>query len=179
MLTVEETALLIVDVQGKLAHLMDENERLFTKLQKLIEGARVLGVPILVTEQNPEGIGRTIPEIAHLLSDVQPISKLSFSCCGSERFLRALKALNRNQVVMAGIETHVCVYQTARDLLQMGYEVEVVADAVSSRTAENREIGLQRIKDAGGRWTSTEMALLELLKTAEGPKFKEILKIIK
>ncbi len=145
----------------------------------MIRGVQVLGIPIIATEQYPQGLGPTIPAIAQLFSKVQPIPKLSFSCCGDERFMKELKALNRTQVLIAGIESHVCVYQTAIDLLDSGYEVQVVADGVSSRTAENREIGLQRMSRAGARLTSTEMALFELLKIAKGDKFKEISQIVK
>lgn len=179
MLTLENTALIVVDVQDKLARVMYEKEMLFENLQKLIKGVQILGIPIILTEQNPGGLGPTIPEVAHLLSDLQPIPKLSFSCCGDGRFLRELEALNRQQVLIAGIEAHVCVYQTAVDLLRLGYEVQVVADAVSSRTAENREIGLERVRSEGASLTSTETALFELLKVAEGAKFKEILNIVK
>ena len=179
MLKSQDSVLIIVDVQGKLAHRMHRKEVLFEQLQKLIQGAQVLSVPILWVEQNPEGLGPTIPEIADLLSDVEPIPKLSFSCRGCDGFMQALRFLNRGQILIAGIETHVCVYQTAMDLLSSGYEVQIVADAVSSRTEENRKIGLNRIKDAGGALTSTEMALFEMLKVAEGAQFKEILNIVK
>ncbi len=179
MFILENTALIVIDVQGKLARMMYEKEMLFENLQKLIKGVQILGLPIIVTEQNPRGLGPTIPEVAHLLSDLQPIPKLSFSCCGDERFLQELEALNRKQVLVAGMEAHVCVYQTAVDLLRLGYEVQIVADAVSSRTAENRGIGLERMRSGGAGLTSTEMALFELLKVAEGAKFREIRKIVK
>ncbi len=179
MLTLEKTVLVIVDVQGKLAHLMYEKKRLFENLQKVIKGIQVLEVPLLWVEQNPEGLGPTIPEVASLLSDIQPISKLSFSCCRNDRFMQALKASNRSQVLIAGIETHICIYQTAVDLMDLEYDVQVVTDAVSSRTAEDREIGLQKMRDANISLTSTETALFELLKVAGGTRFKEILKIVK
>ena len=179
MLKMENVALLIVDIQGNLAHSMHGKELLFKNVQKLIKGIQVLGIPILWVEQNPQGLGPTIPEIADILSNIQPISKMSFSSCGNERFVQALKALNRKQVLIAGIEAHVCVYQTAADLVDLGYEVQVVADAVSSRTIENKEIGLQKMRDSGVSLTSVETALFELLKKAEGEQFKEILKIVK
>jgi len=138
-----------------------------------------LGIPILWTEQNPEGLGPTIPEVANLLSGIKSVSKLSFSCCGNERFMEALRALNRNQVLLAGIEAHVCIYQTAVDLVNLGYEVQVVVDAVSSRTKENKLIGLERIREVGVSLTSTESVLFELLKVAKGSKFREILKVVK
>jgi nicotinamidase-related amidase len=179
MLKTENVLLLLVDIQGKLAHLMHEKERLFNHLQQLIKGIQVLGVPILWVEQNPDGLGPTIPEIADLLTDVTPIGKMSFSSCRNDRFLQALKNLNRQQVLIAGIETHICVYQTAADLVDMGYEVQVVADAVSSRSAENKAIGLRKMKDAGASRTSVETALFEMLKVAEGDAFKAILRIVK
>ena len=107
------------------------------------------------------------------------IGKMSFSCCGNEEYMQKLDELKRNQVLVAGIETHICVYQTAIDLIDEEYEVQVVADAVSSRTPENKELGLKRMYDAGAQITSVEMALFEMLGKAEGPQFKEILKIVK
>jgi nicotinamidase-related amidase len=104
---------------------------------------------------------------------------MSFSCCQNDRFASALKALNRKQVLIAGIEAHICVYQTAVDLVGLGYEVQVVADAVSSRQIENKEIGLQKMKAFGISLTSVETALFELLKVAEGEQFKKIIKIVK
>ncbi len=179
MLTIQDASLLIVDVQGKLARLMHAKEALFENLQKLIKGVQVLNVPILCVEQNPAGLGPTIPEIADLLSDVTPISKMSFNSCRNAQFVAALEALNRRQVLIAGIETHICVYQTAASLLDMGYEVQVVADAVSSRNPSNQTIGLERMRDAGATLTSVETALFELLEVAEGDAFKAILDIVK
>lgn len=179
MLKMEDTILLLVDIQGKLAHLMHEKELLFNNLQKLIKGIQVLGLPILWVEQNPVGLGPTIPEVADLLPTVKPISKMNFSSCRNDRFLQALKNLNRQQVLIAGIETHICVYQTTADLVDLGVEAHVVADAVSSRSAENKAIGLQKMRDSGARVTSVETALFELLKVAEGEPFKEILRIVK
>lgn len=179
MLEIENVVLLIVDIQGKLAHLMDKKELLFKNVQNLIKGSRTLGIPILWVEQNPQGLGATIPEIADMLSDIQPISKMSFSSCRNDRFLKTLSDLDRKQVLISGIETHICVYQTAADLVDMGYEVQAVADAVSSRSLENKEIGLQRMKDSGVSLTSVETALFELLKVAEGEQFRQIIRIIK
>jgi len=179
MLKLDNTVLSVIDVQGELAHAMYNKEMLFENLQKLIKGSKILGIPVLWTEQNPEGLGTTIPEVANLLSGIKSVSKLSFSCCGNERFMEALRALNRNQVLLAGIEAHVCIYQTAVDLVNLGYEVQVVVDAVSSRTKENKLIGLERIREVGVSLTSTETVLFELLKVAEGPKFEGILNIVK
>ena len=179
MLAVDKCALVVIDIQGKLAQLMHQKEALFENAQKLIKGAQILEIPIIVTEQYPKGLGPTIPEIAALFPNFRPLPKVAFSCCGDEGFQRELKAVNRRQIMICGIETHVCVYQTTVDLLASGYGVEVVADVVSSRTAENRGIGLQRMRDEGARITSVEMALFDLMRVAEGPKFREVSKIVK
>ena len=179
MLKMENTVLLLIDIQGKLAQLMHAKDLLFTNLQKLVKGIQVLGLPILWVEQNPDGLGPTIPEIASLLAPNKPVSKMSFSSCRNEQFLRALKKQNRKQVLVAGIEAHICVYQTAADLVAMGYEVQVVTDAVSSRIVENKQIGLQKMRTAGAVMTSVETALFELLRVAEGERFKEIVRIVK
>ena len=179
MLKIDNTALLIVDLQGNLAHLMHGKELLFKNVQKLIKGIQILGIPILWVEQNPQGLGSTIPEIANILKNIQPISKMSFSSCRNDCFLQALNALDRKQVLIAGIETHICVYQTSAELVDIGYDVQVVTDAVSSRNMTNKEIGLQRMRDSGVGLTSVETALFELLKVAEGEQFREILKIVK
>ena len=179
MITSADTALVLVDVQAKLAPAMHGKEALLENLKRLVQGVRILGVPIVWTEQNPAGLGPTLPEIADLLPDQKPVSKFSFSCCGSEQFRNKLNALSRKNMLIAGIEAHVCVYQTAADLLNMQYAVQVVADAVASRTPENRLIGLEKSKAAGACLTSTETVLFELLKDAKSEKFKEIIKIVK
>ena len=179
MLNRGNTVLLIVDIQGNLAQAMHEKERLFENVRKLVRGIQVLEIPILWMEQNPQGLGPTIPEVAELLAGLKPLSKTSFSCCLDDRFMQALDALNRKQVLITGIEAHICVYQTAVDLVARGFEPQVVADAVSSRTRENMEIGLERIRASGAGVTSVETALFELLKVAEGKRFREILRIVK
>jgi len=170
--------LVVVDVQVKLARLMHESEALLDNLSRLVRGATVLGVPVVATEQNPAGLGPTVEEVAPLLP-AGPIPKMAFSCCGEPAFTEALEATGRRQALLAGIETHVCVYQTARDLLARGYGVHVVADAVSSRSARNREVGLEKMRAAGAEVTSVETALFEMLEVAEGPAFKQILEIVK
>lgn len=179
ILTVENTALVIIDVQEKLWRVIFEKEKLRDDLQRLIRGVQVLGIPIIMTEQYPQGLGPTVPEVINLLSSTKPIAKLSFSCWGDENFRKELTALKRKQLLITGIESHVCVYQTAVDLLKAGYEVQAVTECISSRTVENRELGLRRIEGAGGRLTGVEMALFELLKVAEGEKFKAISRIVK
>jgi nicotinamidase-related amidase len=152
---------------------------LLKNIQILIKAAKVLDIPIIWCQQVPDSLGATIPEIAELLSDTEPINKASFSCCGDERFIGRLNSLDRQQVLLCGIETHVCIYQTVVDLRSRGYEVSVAADAVSSRTLENKQIGLERLRAEGAHISSTEMVLFELLKTAEHPQFKQIAKLVK
>jgi len=179
MLVRENTVLVVIDVQEKLAAAMYEREAMIQGNVKMVTGAGILGIPVVWTEQNPRGLGPTVPPVKELLQCSEPITKLSFSCCGEEPFMKAFQALGRKQVLITGIECHVCVYQTVADLVSMGYEVQVVADAVSSRTPENKAIGLERCKQAGGSITSAETALFELLKKAEGDAFKQMLKVVK
>jgi len=179
MLKVDNTVLVIVDVQTKLAALMHNREEMIANQQRMIRGAQILEIPILWNEQYPEGLGPTIPELQELLKEQQPLAKRSFSCCGNPAFVEQLKATGRTQVLMFGIESHVCVYQTTADLLTDGFEVHVVTDAISSRTAANREIGFERMLEMGAKLTSTETCLFELLQVAQGPQFKEISKLVK
>ncbi len=178
-LTSEQAVFVLIDVQAKLAARMHEREALVDNLRRLLAGVRRLGLPVLWLEQYPEGLGPTVPELAAGLADLRPLRKLSFSAWGCPAFREALAATGRRQVLLAGIEAHVCVYQTARDLLAAGYGVEVVGDAVSSRTAANRELGLARMGEIGARLTSVEMALFEMLGSAEAPAFKDIARLVK
>ena len=173
MLECKNTVLVIIDIQGKLAQIAYQSESLFENTKKLIKGIKVLEIPVIWTEQLPDKLGSTTPEIADVLTDNEPVVKNTFSCCGEPKFIEKLKELGRKQILLCGIESHVCVYQTACDLLNKGYEVHVVTDAVSSRTKGNRKIGLNKMKDIGCSLTSVEMALFELLKVAEGENFKK------
>jgi nicotinamidase-related amidase len=179
MLRIENSLLVIVDVQGKLTQLMYEKEKLIASLVRMVKGARILGIPILWNEQNPAGLGGTIPELTELLIDLQPMSKMTFSCCGNPAFIEELRRSGRRQVLLVGIEAHICVYQTAAELLQQGYEVYLVSDAVSSRTIENKQVGMERVRSQGAVITSTEMALFELLRTADQSCFREISRLVK
>jgi len=176
---IQKCCLVVVDVQGKLAQLMYEKEVLFKNIQILIKATKSLAIPIIWCQQCPETLGATLPDIANLLTDNKPINKASFSCCGEEQFNSKLKSLGRQQVLLCGIEAHVCIYQTAVDLRKNGTEVDVIADAVSSRTLENKQIAISRMRAEGVNISCTEMVLFELLRTAEHPKFKEIASLIK
>ncbi len=179
MLTRENSVLVVIDFQGNLAQAMDNKQDLFDNAQKIIRGMQVLEIPILATEQIPAKLGSTIVEIARYLSGVKIISKESFSCWENQFFMKELAALNRNQILLIGIEAHVCVYQTAMDLVESGYEVQVVTDAVSSRTAQNKMTGIQKMAAGGVSITSVETALFELLKTAADSKAKQLFQIVK
>jgi nicotinamidase-related amidase len=179
MLDIEKCSLVVVDVQGKLATLMYDRQILFKNIQILIEAAKILDIPILWCQQCPDAIGPTVPQIADLLADIQPINKASFSCCGDEKFTNKLSSINRPHVLLCGIETHVCIYQTAVDLREKDYGVNVIADAVSSRTLDNKQTAITKMQMMGINIYSTEMALFELLKTANHLKFKQIAKLVK
>lgn len=179
MLTVDKAAVVLIDVQGKLASLMFERERLYQNLRILLQGARILELPILWLEQYPKGLGPTVPEIAAILDGLEPIDKTAFSACGEPRFNEALAATGRRQAIVAGIESHVCVYQTTRDLLASGHEVEIIADAVSSRTEANYRLGLERMESMGASVSSVEMCLFELLREAGSEQFKQISRLVR
>ena len=179
MLSHAAAVLVIIDIQGNLAQAMYDKENLFANTVKLIKGFKVLNLPIIVTEQIPEKLGQTIPAISAELEGIKPIAKETFSCWADVHFREKLESLSRRHVVLLGIEGHVCVYQTALDLISNGYNVHPVADALSSRTKDNRDIGLAAMKSVGAHLTSTEMVLFELLRTAADPKAKDIFKIVK
>jgi nicotinamidase-related amidase len=179
MLATADSVLVIVDMQGKLARLMADREAVLANIQRMIRGARALSLPILWVEQNPVKLGPTVAEVAELLPQLEPIAKTSFSCAGNARFMASLGQLGRKQVLVVGIEAHVCVYQTAVDLVAAGYAVEVVEDAIASRAAANKVAGVRRMAACGVGLTSTEMALFELMGDCEHPAFREVQAIIK
>jgi nicotinamidase-related amidase len=171
----EGAALVVVDVQEGFRPAVVDFERVADEVGKLVEGARALGVPIVVTEQYPQGLGTTVPEVAEHLQDIEPLEKVRFSAAAADGF-----DLNgRRQALLCGIESHVCVSQTAHDLLDRGVEVHVARDAVSSRTVENRELGLHKMEGAGAILTSVETALFELLGAAGSEEFKTVQRLVK
>jgi hypothetical protein len=178
MLDANRAALAVIDIQGKLSELMHDKDVIYDNVSRLIRGATVLGLPILWTEQYPEGLGPTRPELTGLLPG-EPITKTSFDCCGEPAFRAALDATGRRQVLLCGIEAHICVYQTAAGLARLGFEPFVVMDAVSSRTARNRRLGIGCAKDAGAAVTGVEMALFEMLGAAGTDAFREMVRIVK
>ncbi len=180
MLKPEECVLVIVDVQGKLAQIMDNTEALHRQLQTLIQGAQLFDIPILWLEQLPEKLGATSIELKSLLEKTcSPIAKAHFSGWGCDEFVHALRQTGCRQVLLAGIETHVCVYQTCSELLEQDYSVHLIADAISSRNVENKQLGLQMMVAKGAQLSNVESLLFELQHIAQGDRFKALIKLIK
>jgi nicotinamidase-related amidase len=172
----ERTTLVVIDVQEAFRKALDRFDEVAAKAAMLVRGAAAIGVPIVVTEQYPKGLGATVPEVAdNLPSGVQALDKVRFSAVGIEGFDLG----DRDQVLICGIEAHVCVAQTALDLLDSDTEVHVAADAVGSRSDADRDIGLARMERAGAELTSVEMALFELLGSSDAPAFKQVQAIVK
>ena len=176
----EETAALIIDYQSKLFPHINQHEELQANSIKLIEGLKVLEIPMVVTEQYPKGIGYTIPEIQETLGDnYQPIEKMSFSCCGSSDVMKQLRKLGNSNIIICGIESHVCVLQTVLDLIDKKYQPIVVADCISSRRHFDYKIALKRMRDSGAILTTYESLLFELSVISGTGQFKAISKIVK
>ena len=176
-----QCALIVIDIQEKLLPPIFKKEQLVRNAQLLIRLAGILKMPTLMSTQYSKGLGGTIPEIASLLPDVQPLEKTAFSCFGSDVFCSALKRVpgNRNTVLLCGMEAHICVALTALAALREGYLVHVAADAVSSRTELNWQIGLDRMRAAGAVISSTEMIIYEALRSSGTSEFKDMLKHLK
>jgi nicotinamidase-related amidase len=174
-----QTALLVIDIQERVHAVMRYREEVENNAQKLIRGCQLLQVPIFLTEQYPKGLGHTIASIRYALQATLPIQKMTFSCCGSDELMKTFREKGIRQVVLAGIETHVCVLQTALDLLADNFQVHVARDAVSSRRELDHQTALQRLAQAGAIITTVEMALFELMVRADSAEFKEVSKLIK
>ena len=179
MLSKQNTLLHIIDVQERLFNVMHNKEILRDNMVRLLKGVQVLELPIVWIEQYPQGLGATIPELRELMEDKSPLEKMSFSSCRNSKFTAELSAETRKQILVMGIETHICVYQTVAGLIESGYEVSVVTDAVSSRTEKNYEMGLRAMESMGAKLTTVEMALFELLEEAGSDSFRKISRIVK
>jgi nicotinamidase-related amidase len=180
MLTAKESVLVIIDVQGKLAQLMSQSAQLHHNLTVLIAGAQLLDIPIIWLEQLPEKLGATSPELSILLEQsTSPIAKSHFSAWQSPQVQTQLEQLKRPNILLAGIETHVCVYQSCQDFLEQDYNVHLLADAVSSRSNDHKILGIQMMMSLGAKLTNVESLLFELQHQARGEQFKALLKLIK
>ena len=175
----DRAQLIVVDVQGRLARLMHDSDAMIRAQAILIRACRLLDVPVVWAEQLPDKLGATVDELQDPLAGLEACAKSSFGCLGDDALRDRILDSDRDQVLLAGIETHVCVWQTAAALLCEGREVHVIADAVSSRSADNKATGLMRLRDAGALISNVEMALFELMRDATHPRFREVTRLLK
>src|ERR1051325_11572323 len=179
-LELSRTALAVIGVQESFRPHIEDFSELAARVARVVGAAQMLGVPVVVTEQYPKGLGRTAAEIrAALPEDFEPIDKTAFSSCGAQTFVSKLEEAGARQILLCGIEAHVCVNQTAHDLLALGLQVHILTDCVSSRTADNGLVGLEMMSRSGAVPSSTELALFELMRDARHEQFKAIQKLIK
>src|SRR3972149_5644486 len=179
LLVTDKTALLIIDIQERILSVINGYETVVENTIKLIKGFKALGLPIFYTEQYPKGLGPTIESIKNELADTEAIQKLSFSCSDAGDMFEELKKRKLSQIVVCGIESHVCVQQTVLDLLENDFQVNVAADAVSSRRVKDYEVALSRMRYHGAEVTTAEAILFELLNVCGTDVFKQISKIVK
>lgn len=175
----KHTALLVIDVQERLVPAIFEKDRMLLNTLKSIKAAKALGIPVVYTEQYPKGLGITMAELREDLGDSPVYEKTAFSCCGSSGFLKYLKANKIKKLILTGIETHVCVFQTAVDLIEKDFDVIVLADAVSSRSEMDRKFALKNLRAMGASVTTFECLFMVYIKDAKHPSFKEISNILK
>ena len=174
-----QTVLIVIDIQPTLTKTIFEIDRVLDSAIFLAKVAKLLDIPILLTEQNPSRMGVTVPELSEWVSSPSPIAKMSFSAADCPEFSAALTGTQRSQVVIIGLETHICVYQTAQDLVAKGFDVVVCPDAVSARSQERHKLGMERIRDAGIVPAHSESVAYEWIGTADHPSFKSFLQIVK
>ena len=175
----ENTGLLVIDVQENLLPVMGQKQRVIGNIIKLLNLSTLFSLPVLLTEQYPKWLGPTMSEIIESLPDYQPITKLHFNCCEVDAFEERLKSVGLNSIIVTGVESHICIFQTCVSLLERGYLVQVPQDAVDARTEENWRVGLELMKKAGAVITSTEAVIYQILKKAGTREFKKMLKIMR
>ncbi len=175
----ENSAGLVIDIQGKLFPHMDNNKALLKKCTTLIEGLKVLEVPLVITEQYPKGLGNTVDDIAALVAQDPHIEKIAFSCCDEPAVLQAVPMQNCKTIIICGIEAHVCVLQTVVDLHASGYTAVVVEDCISSRNPEDKRVAVERMRAEGAVITTCESILFELARVAGTDEFKAISRLVK
>jgi len=179
MLEKEDCGLILVDVQGSLARIVQHSDLFIANTIKLIQCCKLLSIPVVWLEQNPKGLGATIPEISELLKDSTVNEKVHFNALFEESIKEVIKATDKKRWLVAGIEAHICVYQTVLGLLDEGFEVDVVSDCISSRLQTNIDLALLKMRDHGASITSLEMCIFELMKSSKINNFREILSVIK
>ena len=179
MLVQQETGLIVIDVQGKLARLVDNSDAMIESIATMIKAMQTLGIPVLFVEQLPDKLGATVEELNQFIPAEEAFAKATFSALRTDSIEQQIKALNRSQWLVCGIDAHICVYQTVIDLLASGKQVHLLSDCVSSRNPANKQLALQKMQGAGAQLTGVEMALFELLERADTEQFKSILPLIK
>ena len=179
LLSKENAVLIVVDVQERLFPLISGKDIILNNMRKLIRFAKIIGIPIILTEQYPKGLGPTISEIRELTSTIKPIEKLEFSCLASSAFRERLAEIHAKNLVLTGIEAHICVAQTAIEALTYGYRVYAVHDAISSRRLEDKTVAVERMRQHGVTIVTSEMLMYEILRKAGTPEFKKVLKLVK
>ena len=179
MLNAENSLFFLIDIQDRLVGMLKNREEIAKNNSILAKAAKILGVPVIASEQYPNGLGSTILEVREYLNTENVLEKTSFSALATDTIKAKLESLNRMRVVLTGIETHICVYQTARALLDAGYEVYVVKNACSSRSSKDYRTALELMRDYGAKLTCVETVLFELLGSSKHPNFKEIQALIK
>jgi len=176
----EKTALVVIDMQEAFRHSIHEFEQIASRISMAIRGFQILELPVIVTEQYPQGLGRTAEELLFSLPpEFEFVEKTAFSSCGAQAFLEKLEACGAKQILLCGIETHVCINQTAHDLLRLGYEVHLLHDCVSSRFGHDKKAALKKMQMSGVVPSSVEMALFELMRDSRHEQFREIQNLIK
>lgn len=179
MLDAQQTALVVIDVQGKLARTVSDSQQVVSNVEKLIRGANLFELPVVVTEQHPVGLGPTIEELQGLFSNVSMVEKMTFNACMTPYFVQTMEQTGRRKILICGVEAHICVHQTVYGLLGRGFQVHLASDAVSSRTAWNRNMAIERMRVQGAVISTTEMALFELMQDANDDRFREFARIVK
>jgi len=179
LIKADQSCLIVIDIQERLVPAMQAPARVIRNAGVLLRAASRLGIPILMTEQYPKGLGHIVPELDGLAPDAEVLTKMHFSCMNDETFAARFKALGRSQAVIVGMEAHICVMQTGVNLMEEGYEIFVVTDATSSRSPESEKACLDRLGAAGAGIVTTEMVVFEWLGRAGTPEFKELLPLIK
>lgn len=179
MSSADNYGLLVIDIQGKLAHLVNNGSAVIANTAKLIKCCQLLSIPIVVLEQNPKGLGSTTSELQSALNNYQPMTKHSFNGMAETQIKQKIASLDKSHWLVAGIEAHICVYQTVLGLLAENYQVELVSDCIGSRKESNRALAIDNIRRLGANITSVEMCIYQLLQTSKASSFKPILEIIK
>lgn len=175
----EDSVLLIVDVQESFRSNINDFSNITRNITIMAEAAKILKLPVVVTEQYPQGLGNIVAEISACLGEHKLFEKSCFSCCGNEAFMSHFEGLGRKQIVVTGIEAHVCISQTVHDLIEAGYQVHLVTDAISSRSVKNKEVGIHKMAQAGAIQSSVEAALFEMLVEANTETFKSVQRLVK